>query len=87
MITQQRSYTICNTKLIAIFLHLEKILTVNQIARMGNSIIHWIRETVQIDVIIVRPNFHVNISEQFTICECIRPSLEGSVNISINMYL
>ena len=26
---------------------------------------HWIRETAQIKVIIVRPNFHVNISEQF----------------------
>ena len=45
--------------------------------------IHWIRKTVQIEVIIVRPNFHVNISEQFTIRECMRPSLEGSVNMDL----
>ena len=44
---------------------------------------HWIRETVQIEVIIVRPNFHVNISEQFTIRECMRPSFEGSVNMDL----
>ena len=43
----------------------------------------WIRETVQIEVIIVRPNFHVNISEQFTIRECIRPSFEGLVNMDL----
>ena len=42
---------------------------------------HWIRETVQIEVITVRPNFHVEISEQITIRECTRPSLEGSVNM------
>ena len=42
---------------------------------------HWIRETVLIEAIIVRPNFHVNISEQFTIRECIRPSFKGSVNM------
>ena len=42
---------------------------------------HWIRETVHIEVIIVRPNFHVNISEQFTIRECMRPSFKGSVNM------
>ena len=29
----------------------------------------------------MRPNFHVNISEQFTIRECIRTSFEGSVNM------
>ena len=28
-------------------------------------------------------NFHVNISEQFTICECIRPCFEGSVNMDL----
>ena len=27
----------------------------------------------------MRPNFHVNISEQFTIRECRRPSFEGPV--------
>ena len=37
-------------------------------------------ETVKIEVIIVRPNFQVNISEQFTIRECIRTSFEGLVN-------
>ena len=31
----------------------------------------------------MRPNFDVNISEQFTIRECMKPSFEGSVN----MYL
>ena len=35
------------------------------------------------EVIIVRPNFQVNISEQFTICECMRPSFEGSVNMDL----
>ena len=29
----------------------------------------------------VRLNLHVNISEQFMICECTRPSFEGSVNM------
>ena len=44
---------------------------------------HWIRETVQIEVIIVRQNVHVNISEQVTICDCTRPSFEGSVNMDL----
>ena len=44
---------------------------------------HWMRETVQIEVIIVRPNFHMNIAEQFTIRECMRPSFEGSVNMDL----
>ena len=40
MITQQRTHTICNPKLIAIFSRLEKkIKRTNQIARMRNSII------------------------------------------------
>ena len=43
----------------------------------------WIGETVQIEVIIVKPKFHVNISEQFTICDCMRPSFEGSVNMDL----
>ena len=42
------------------------------------------KETVQIEVIFVRPDFHVNISEQFTIHECIRPSFEGSVNMALS---
>ena len=29
----------------------------------------------------MRPNLHVNVSEQFTICEYMRPSFEGSVNM------
>ena len=44
---------------------------------------HWIRETVQIEVIIVRSNFHVNISEHFTIHEFMRTSFEGSVNMDL----
>ena len=31
----------------------------------------------------MRPNFDMNISEQFTICECMRPSFEGSVNMDL----
>ena len=46
-------------------------------------IFHWIKETVQIEVIIVRLNFHVNISEQFAIHECMRPSLEGLWNMEL----
>ena len=44
---------------------------------------HWIRETAQAEVITVRPNFHVNISELFTINECKRPSFEGSVSMDL----
>ena len=39
MMTQQRTVTICNPKLIAIFARLEKNYRANQIARMRNSII------------------------------------------------
>ena len=35
------------------------------------------------EVIIVRPNFQVNISEQFTTRECMRPSFEESVNMDL----
>ena len=38
-------------------------------------------ETVQVEV---RPNFHVNISEQFTVRECARPSFEGSTNMNLS---
>ena len=31
----------------------------------------------------MRPNFHVNISEQFTIGQCMRPSFKGSVNMDL----
>ena len=31
----------------------------------------------------MRLNFHVNISEQFTISECMRPSAEWSVNMNV----
>ena len=31
----------------------------------------------------MRENFHVNISEQFTVRECIRPSIEGSANMDL----
>ena len=36
-----------------------------------------------IEVIIVRPNFHVDISEQVTIRQCMRSSFEGSVNMDL----
>ena len=83
MITQQRTHTICNHKLIAIFVRLEKFKGPIRVQRCEILPFHWIRVTVQIEVIIVRPNFHVNISEQFTICECMRPFFEGSVNIDL----
>ena len=44
---------------------------------------HSIRETVEMDVIVVRPNLRVNISEQFTVRECMRPSFEGSVAMDL----
>ena len=44
--------------------------------------LYWIKETVQIEAKIVRPNFHVKISEQFTIRECIRQSL-APVNMDL----
>ena len=77
MMTQQRTLTICNAKLIAIFARFEKIK--EPIRLQGCKILsfHWIREPFQIEVIIVRPNFHVNISEQFMIRECMRPSSKG----------
>ena len=81
--TQQRTRTICNPKLIALFARLEKFK--GPIRLKGCEILsfHWIRETAQIEVIIVRPNFHVNIAKQFTISECMRPSFEGSVNMDL----
>ena len=42
---------------------------------------HWIRGSIQIELIIVRSNFQVNISEKFTFRDCSRPSFEESVNI------
>ena len=44
---------------------------------------HWIRGIVQIEVIIVKPKFNVNISEQFSIRDCIRPSFGWSVNMDL----
>ena len=35
------------------------------------------------EVITVKPNFHENIPEQFTIRECMKPSFEGSVNMDV----
>ena len=31
----------------------------------------------------MRPNFHVNISEQLTIGECMRPSFKGPVDMDL----
>ena len=83
MMTQQRTRTICNPKLIAIFVRLEKFK--GSIRLQGCKILsyHGIRETVLIEVIIVKPNFHVNISGQFTIREYMRPSFERSVNMDL----
>ena len=83
VIMQQRSHTICSPKLIPIFLHLEKFK--GSIRSQGCEILsfHWTRETVQIEVIIVKPNFHVNISEQFMICEYMQPPFERSVDMDL----
>ena len=83
MLTQQRTRTICNPKLIAVFVRLEKFK--GPIRLQGCEILsfHWIRETVQIEVIIVRPNFYVNISEQFKIRVCMRPSFVGPINMDL----
>ena len=83
MMTQQRTHTICSPKLIAIFGLLEKF---NGVIRLqGREILsfHWIKETVQIEVIIVREKFQVNISKQFTICECMG-LFEGSANMDLS---
>ena len=83
MMTEQRTRTICNPRLIAI---LERLKTLKGAIRLqGCKILsfHWIGETFQIKVIIVRPNLHVNIAVQFTIRECMRPSFEGSVNMDL----
>ena len=84
MMTQQRTHTICNPKLISQPSRVWKNFK-GPIRLQGCGILsfHWIREIVQIEVITVRPNFHVNISEQFTIRECMRPSFEGSVNMNL----
>ena len=83
MMTQQRTRPICNPKLITIFARLEKFK--GPIILQGRKILsfHWIRETVQIEVIIVKPNFHVDISEQFTIPEGMRFSFQGLVNMDL----
>ena len=81
MMTQQRTRTVWNPKLIAFFARLKNKYTPYQTVEMRNSIISLGRETVQIEIIIVRPNFHVNISEQSTIRECMWPSFKGSVNM------
>ena len=80
---QQRTRTICNPKLSQSSSSWKKFK--GPIRLQGCEILsfHWIRETVQIEVITVRPNFRVNISEQFTIRERMRPSFEGSVNMDL----
>ena len=83
MMTQQRTRTICSPKLIAIFKRLKKFKEPIRLQGCENLSFHWIGETVQVEVITVRPNFHVKISEQFTIRECMRPSFEGSVNMDL----
>ena len=49
----------------------------NSIIEKGCKILsfYWIRKAVLIEIIIVRPNFDANISEQFTIREYVRPIL------------
>ena len=61
-------------KVIPVFARLEKIKGPIRLQKCEILSFHWITETVQFEVIIVRPNFHVNISEQFTIREWMRPS-------------
>ena len=80
---RQRTLTICNPKLIALFALLEKFKEPIRLQGFEILSFDWIRETVQIEVMIVKPIFQVNISEQFTIRECRRPSFEGSVNMDL----
>ena len=80
-----KTRTICNPKLIAIFGAWIKFKGPIKLQGCEVLSLHWIRETIQIEVIIVRPNVHVNISEQFTICECMRPSFQGSVNMDLDV--
>ena len=51
---------------------------------MRNSIIPLDKGNRETEVIIVRPNFHMNISEQFMISECMIPSFEGSVHMDLS---
>ena len=81
MITHQKTRTICNPKLIAIFAHLEKGPMRLQECEILSF--HWTREIVQIEVITVRLNSHVNISAQFEKRECMRPSFKESVNMDL----
>ena len=83
MMMQERTRTICNPKLIAMLTSLEKFKGPIRLQRCEILSFHWMRETVQIEVIIVKPKFHVNISEQFTIRKCMRPPFEGSVNMDL----
>ena len=62
MMTQQRSRTICNPKLIAIFERLEKISRASQIARMRNSIISSDKEYISDRGYNCEVKLHVNIS-------------------------
>ena len=80
MMTQQRTHTICNPKLIAIFVHLEECKGSIRLQRCEVLSFHWVWETVQIEVIIVKSNFYVSISEQLTIRKCMGP-FKGSVNM------
>ena len=64
-------------------MHLERFKRTIRLQGCENLSFHWIRETAQVEVIIVRPNFHMNISEQFTINECKRLSFEGSVSMDL----
>ena len=83
MMTQNRTRTTCHPKLIHSSHAWKKFE--GPIRLQGCEILsfHWIRETVQIEIKIVRLNFHVNISEQFTILECMRPFFKGSVNMDL----
>ena len=75
IMTQQRTRTICNPEL----------KFKGPIRLQGCEILsfHWIRQIVQIQVVNVRPDFYVNISEEFTIRECMRPSFEESANMDL----
>ena len=70
-----RTLISCISKLIGIFALGRK----GPIRFQGCEILSFrrMKGTVQIKAIIVRSNFHVNISEQFKIRECMRPSFKG----------
>ena len=77
--TQQMTRTIYNPKLTAVFERLKKFKLP---IRLQGSF-HLIRETVEIEAIIVSPNFHVNMSfSELVILKTVKPGVHLIVTIA-----